>query len=145
MLRQCVKRLPGLALVTALMPSFQTESQMAKSNQSKQVPPKTVRHSKTNARMAPKTSPVTVVAKKTAAAQPRKAGTQPTGKIETIAALLRRQDGASINDLMKATGWQAHSVRGAISAAIKKKLGLRVLSEKAGTVRLYRIAGKPAG
>src|SRR5258708_38328867 len=127
------------------MPSFQTESQMAKSNKSKQVPPKTVRYSQTNARMAPKTSPVTVIAKKAAAAQPRKAGTQPTGKIETVAALLRRPQGASINDLMKATGWQAHSVRGAISAAIRKKLGLRVLSEKAGRARLYRIADKPAG
>ena len=46
---------------------------------------------------------------------------------------------------MEATGWQAHSVRGAISGAIKKKLGLNVMSEKTGTVRLYRIANNPAG
>ena len=42
---------------------------------------------------------------------------------------------------MSATGWQAHSVRGAISGAIKKRLGLKVTSEKSDGVRTYRIAG----
>jgi hypothetical protein len=66
--------------------------------------------------------------------------TQPTGKIATIIMLLRGAKGASIEDLMKATGWQAHSVRGALSGAIKKKLGLKVLSDKSNGVRAYRIA-----
>jgi hypothetical protein len=43
--------------------------------------------------------------------------------------------------LAKATGWQVHSVRGAISGTLKKKLGLAVASEKTGTIRLYRING----
>ena len=43
--------------------------------------------------------------------------------------LLKRKNGASIDDIVKATGWQAHSVRGAISGALKKKLGLTVTSE----------------
>jgi len=43
-------------------------------------------------------------------------------------------------DLMKVTGWQAHSVRGAIAGTIKKKLQLIVISEKSGAVRIYRIA-----
>ena len=54
--------------------------------------------------------------------------------------LLKRKNGASIDDIVKATGWQAHSVRGAISGALKKKLGLTVTSEpveKRG--RVYRI------
>ncbi len=38
-----------------------------------------------------------------------------------------------------ATGWQAHSVRGAMSGAIKKKLGLTILSEKSEGRRIYRI------
>jgi hypothetical protein len=42
--------------------------------------------------------------------------------------------------MMGATGWQAHSVRGAISGAIKKKLGLAVVSERVGETRTYRIA-----
>lgn len=44
-----------------------------------------------------------------------------------------------------ADGWQAHSVRGAMSGTIGKKLGLNVVSEKSGTVRLYRITDQPAG
>ncbi len=51
------------------------------------------------------------------------------------------KEGASIADLMKATGWQAHSVRGAISGNLKKKLGLGIISEKVeGRGRVYRIA-----
>jgi len=55
--------------------------------------------------------------------------------------LLRRSGGASINEMMKATGWQAHSVRGVISGSLKKKRGLAIISEKskAGD-RRYRIA-----
>jgi len=42
--------------------------------------------------------------------------------------LLKRKDGATIDEVVEALGWQAHSVRGAISGAIKKKLGLIVSS-----------------
>jgi len=55
--------------------------------------------------------------------------------------MLRNPKGASIADLCKATGWQAHSIRGAISGAIKKRMGLAVTSTKADGVYLYRIAG----
>ena len=40
---------------------------------------------------------------------------------------------------MQATAWQAHSVRGAISGSIKKKLGHAVSSAKSGNTRVYRI------
>ena len=63
----------------------------------------------------------------------------PGGKIPILVALLRRPDGARIDEVMSATGWQAHSVRGAISGAIKKGLGLAVASEKANGQRTYRI------
>ena len=54
--------------------------------------------------------------------------------------LLKRTDGASIDELCSALSWQAHSVRGAIAGAIKKKLGFAVLSEKtAERGRVYRI------
>ncbi len=68
---------------------------------------------------------------------------QPTAsasKIDTVIALLRAKGGASIEQVIKATGWQAHSVRGAISGQLKKKLGLNVMSEKVEGTRLYRIA-----
>jgi DNA-binding MarR family transcriptional regulator len=62
-------------------------------------------------------------------------------KQATIIGLLKRKDGATIDDLTAATGWQAHSVRGAISGALKKKLGLAVSSQTVdGRGRVYRIA-----
>jgi hypothetical protein len=55
--------------------------------------------------------------------------------------MLRRPEGATIAQLGKAFGWQPHTVRGAISGALKKKLGLKIASEKrAGGERIYRIA-----
>ena len=57
--------------------------------------------------------------------------------------LLRRKDGATIAEAVKATGWQPHSVRGAISGTLKKKLGLAVASDKVeGRGRVYRITAK---
>jgi hypothetical protein len=54
--------------------------------------------------------------------------------------LLQRKRGATIAEAMKATGWQPHSVRGAISGTLKKKLGLAVTSEAVeGRGRVYRI------
>jgi len=57
--------------------------------------------------------------------------------------LLRRKQGATIAEVVKATSWQPHSVRGAISGTLKKKLGLAVISGKVeGRGRVYRIAAK---
>lgn len=54
--------------------------------------------------------------------------------------LLKRKTGATITEMIKATGWQAHSVRGAISGTLKKKLGLTVSSEAVdGRGRVYRV------
>lgn len=55
--------------------------------------------------------------------------------------MLKRPDGASIEEIVGAFGWQAHTVRGAIAGALKKKLGLTVTTEKIeGRGRVYRIA-----
>ena len=61
-------------------------------------------------------------------------------KLASLIALLSQKQGATIGELAEAAGWQAHSVRGAISGALKKKLGLTVESEiVAGRGRVYRI------
>jgi hypothetical protein len=63
-------------------------------------------------------------------------------KIATVIAMLSRKEGTTIEQLVKATGWQAHSVRGALSGAIKKKLGMDVVSAKTDGTRSYRIANR---
>ena len=71
---------------------------------------------------------------KKAAPSPRKS------KKAVILQLLKRPTGVSLEKLMAATGWQAHSVRGFLSAAVGKRMGLKVASSKAdGGQRVYRI------
>lgn len=66
-------------------------------------------------------------------------------KLGAMIAALRRPDGATIAELIEATGWQAHSVRGAISGNLKKKLKLEVVSEVVdGRGRVYRIPAEEA-
>ena len=58
-----------------------------------------------------------------------------------LIAMLRTSEGATIAEIVAATGWQPHTVRGAIAGALKKKLGLEVTSEKVEERgRVYRIA-----
>ncbi len=59
--------------------------------------------------------------------------------------LLRRAEGATLPQMTEATGWQVHTVRGAMAGALKKKLGLEITSEKQpGTDRIYRITNQTA-
>ncbi len=60
-------------------------------------------------------------------------------KTDQVLALLQGPSGASLQAIMKATGWQAHSVRGFISGHLGKKLGLRVKSVKRDGERVYSV------
>ena len=61
-------------------------------------------------------------------------------KTEQCLTLLSNLDGATIDELQTATGWQAHSVRGFLAGTVKKKLGLILDSKKAEDgVRRYRV------
>lgn len=85
----------------------------------------------------------TMAAIRTHAAQPPapkppspRAGT----KQAQIIALLQRPEGAAITEIVGETGWMPHTVRGMISGALKKKLGLPVISEKVdGRGTVYRL------
>jgi hypothetical protein len=57
-----------------------------------------------------------------------------------VIALLRRPEGATVDEVRAATGWQPHTVRGVFSGALKKKLGLAVVTAREERGRVYRIA-----
>jgi hypothetical protein len=60
-------------------------------------------------------------------------------KKEMVLGMLRQSEGTSLADIMAATGWQEHSVRGFFAAVVKKKLKLNLVSRKVGDLRIYRI------
>ena len=62
-------------------------------------------------------------------------------KLLTVIAILRRPDGATIADLVEATGWKPNSIRGAISGSNRKRRLMKVITEVANGVRTYRITG----
>lgn len=61
-------------------------------------------------------------------------------KQDIVLDLLRREDGATIDELTDATAWQPHSVRGFLSGTVRKKLKLSLISDVGNGVRRYRIA-----
>lgn len=64
----------------------------------------------------------------------------PKTKLGQLEGMLRRKEGATLAQIAAALGWQAHSVRGAISGSLKKKQGLTITSEAIeGGDRVYRI------
>jgi len=61
-------------------------------------------------------------------------------KQATLIAMLRADGGATIEEIVAATNWASHTIRGAMAGALKKKLGLEVTSEKVdGRGRIYRL------
>ena len=92
--------------------------------------------------MAKSSKPTTRKSRTTnAGARNTKPGTRADSKQAQLVEMLKRSQGASIDEIAKAFEWQPHTVRGAIAGALKKKLGLDVTSEKVdGRGRVYRVA-----
>jgi hypothetical protein len=79
--------------------------------------------------------------RKSSKAKQKPRATRANSKQSQLIEMLKRRDGASIEEIVAKFEWQAHTVRGAIAGALKKKLGLTVLSEKdERRGRVYRIA-----
>jgi hypothetical protein len=70
---------------------------------------------------------------------PPAAPPQPLSKLDTLIALMTRPGGALMVELCLATGWQAHSVRGAIAGTVKKVRGHTVASDSVDGARRYSI------
>jgi hypothetical protein len=71
--------------------------------------------------------------------EPQSEAKRPSKQDEVIA-MLRRPEGATVHEVVSATGWQRHTVRGVFSGTLKKKLGLTLASAKEERGRVYRIA-----
>jgi hypothetical protein len=69
-------------------------------------------------------------------------GPGPSSKHDQILELLRRKQGASLEEMQKVSNWQPHSVRGFLSDTVKKRLGLKLQSSKSSDgQRRYSVAG----
>ena len=91
----------------------------------------------------PHKAPITVQALDAviASAEQAKPRHRENSKQAQVIAMLKRPEGATIAQIMEATGWQSHTVRGTFAGAFKKKLGLTITSDKPqGSDRIYRMA-----
>jgi len=95
------------------------------------------------AQQAAPTAPKTAKAAKQATAKDATPTTREGSKKAIVLDMLKRPEGATLKDIMSATAWQAHSVRGFISGGLGKKMGITVESFKSESgERAYRIASK---
>ena len=66
---------------------------------------------------------------------------KPGSKQASVVAILKSPAGATIDAMMKATGWQQHSVRGFLAGVVRKRLKLKLGSKNVDGERIYRVTG----
>ncbi len=87
------------------------------------------------ARPGKKEKPVSKTASKA------KPGISSQTKQDRVVAMLRQAEGTTVAAVMKATGWQKHSVHGFFAGVVRKKLGFNLVSAQTDEKRIYRIVG----
>jgi len=90
-------------------------------------------------------SPSSVSAAKPAqrsADEPKTNKTDARSKQARVVAMLQSPTGTTIATIMKATGWQQHSVRGFLAGVVRRRLKLNLVSKKVNGNRIYRIANE---
>ena len=111
-------------MITSVLEEKSSTQATAQSHSDK--PAKTIRRAARKGKAAS-----TVARRKSASRAEAKATSARRGsKTSKVLSLLQRPKGAALNELTKATGWQAHSVRGFLSGTLRKKMGLQVASAK---------------
>jgi hypothetical protein len=96
---------------------------------------KTVKQQQNKPARAPRSRIKPTQVANTTAAMPRQS------KQAEVIGLLRRPEGVTVAEIMAATGWQPHTVRGLFSGTLKKRLGLTLASVREKRGRIYRIEG----
>ena len=125
--------------MTTSIPQEQTKQAQAIATGKVAQPAKKARVAKRRAHAAPSKAKPARKATRTKKAAPARRGS----KTAKILDLLKRPGGVTLKELMKATGWQPHSVRGFLSGTIGKKMGTPVESFKSGDgERSYRLSSK---
>lgn len=74
---------------------------------------------------------------------PQPSAAKAPSKLDQLVSLLSQPGGVDLATMMAATGWQAHSVRGALAGSLRKK-GHQIVSEKSDGLRTWRIEHKAA-
>ena len=99
--------------------------------------------SKSRKKRSAASSPADRAAKapKQATVDPNAKKADPASKQSRVIALLQSPAGATIAAMMQATGWQQHSVRGFLAGVVRKRLKLKLGSNKVDGTRVYRVAG----
>jgi uncharacterized protein DUF3489 len=120
-------KMTELIAETAAAPKAAASIEKPKANKKARVAPKGAHVAKKAAKSPKKASPP----KKAPKGAKKAAGARDGSKTAKVLELLKQKDGVTAKELMKATGWQPHSVRGFLSGTIGKKMGLTVTSTKA--------------
>ena len=92
--------------------------------------------------VAPSAAPVAVAkSAQLAASKAKRSNSEPGTKQSHVIAMLQSPAGATIAAMMKATGWQQHSVRGFLAGVVRKRLKLKLGSKNVDGERIYRVTG----